>query len=69
MHNLPKIFSLLREVIIPISRKPDHKLGPRSLHNFLMKFETPFERDKIWSGPAYFEDSSFKDEGTTRIQN
>ena len=74
---------LMREILLGILKGiPNHlindnyndwiyskyALGPRSLHNFLMKFETPFERDKIWSGPAYFEDSSFKDEGTTRIQ-
>lgn len=67
-HSLPKIYDLLREVIIPIGNRHDHPLGPISLHNYLMQFETPFDRDEVWSGPGYIEDHSFRNEGSTEIQ-
>jgi len=60
MHNLPKIYTLLREVILPISLKPNHPLGPIGLHEYLIRFPTPYERDKIWSGPDFTEDKSSK---------
>lgn len=41
----------VNKVIIPVSRIKKHPLGARLLHEFLVKFETTYERDVVWSLP------------------
>jgi|GEM_PF-1295966 hypothetical protein len=41
--------SIVNEIIVPVSSVPSHPLGTLCLHEFLLTFESPIERDKFWS--------------------
>lgn len=42
---------IVNNLISEVTRIPNHPLGAEFLHNILMSYETPAERDIIWSGP------------------
>lgn len=41
--------SIVNEIIVPASSVPSHPLGALCLHEFLLTFKSPIERDKFWS--------------------
>lgn len=41
----------IKSLIIPVASVPDHPVGPLLLHEVLMEYPSPAERDIIWSVP------------------
>ena len=58
---------VVNTIIIPLSRKPKHPLGPQLLNEYLSSFSTPAERDKVWSIPELI-DYPFRLYDSLRIQ-
>lgn len=48
-----KLRLIVNNLISEVSRTPNHPLDAEFLHNILMSYETPAERDIIWSTPEY----------------
>lgn len=48
--SMPKSRFVLANLCYPVARIPQHPLGPLLVHEVLSSFQTPAERDLIWSG-------------------
>ncbi len=48
--SMPKSRFVLANLCYPVARMPQHPLGPLLVHELLSSFQTPAERDLIWSG-------------------
>lgn len=50
-HNTESLFATTNRLILPLSRNILHPLGVMLLHNYLIYFKYPAQRDLIWSVP------------------
>ena len=50
-HNTESLFATTNRLILPLSRNHLHPLGVMLLHNYLIDFKYPAQRDLIWSVP------------------
>lgn len=48
--SMPKSRFVLANLCYPVARIPQHPLGPLLVHEVLLSYKTPAERDLIWSG-------------------
>ncbi|MEE0945004.1 MAG: hypothetical protein UIM24_06115 [Clostridia bacterium] len=51
------LITVTNKLILPLSRDPEHPLGPSLLDEVLLSFEHPAKRDIIWSVPGYLRNS------------
>jgi hypothetical protein len=51
--SMPLSRAILATLCFPLSRIPQHPLGPLLVHEVLVSFERPAERDLLWSGLDY----------------
>lgn len=51
--SMPLSRRIVNELVGRVARVPNHPLGPRLLHDVLLAFKTPAERDLFWSLPEY----------------
>ena len=56
--NVDMLRTVLNNIILPLSRETTHPLGISLLHEFLIGFEHPAERDILWSAPDYLLESN-----------
>ncbi len=49
--------TVVNDLILPLSREPEHPLGVQLLDTFLKTFEKPAQRDILWSVPPFLRDS------------
>ncbi|MFS0594425.1 hypothetical protein AB1L05_22895 [Cytobacillus horneckiae] len=61
-YNSNSLKSIVKKIVLPVSRIENHPLGPQMLHEHLMEYETAGSRDIMWSVPSYLrgqEDASW----------
>ena len=49
------LFDIVNNVVVAVARVKDHPLGPPLLDIFLQSFESPSERDAVWSIPRKYD--------------
>lgn len=54
--NANGLFTVVNNLILPLSRDIDHPLGVKILHEFLGSFKKPAIRDILWSTPIYYDE-------------
>ena len=52
------LVTIVNRLVLPLSRFRGHPLGTSLLDDFLNTFETPAQRDIVWSLPAYLRNSN-----------
>lgn len=56
-NNAEMLNTITNKIVLPLSREPQHPLGIPLLNDFLQSFETPAQRDVLWSVPSYLRES------------
>lgn len=55
--NADSLITVVNRLVLPLSKDCEHPLGVMLLDKFLNSFETPAQRDIIWSVPGYLRNS------------
>lgn len=55
--NADGLITIANRLVLPLARDVGHPLGVGLLDQFLASFDTPAQRDILWSVPGYLEDS------------
>lgn len=54
------LITIANRLVLPLSRDTDHPLGVLLLDSFLQRFDTPAQRDILWSIPGYLKNGHDK---------
>lgn len=49
------LFDVVNSVVVVVAHVKNHPLGPLLLDEYLQSFESPFERDAVWSVPRKYD--------------